>query len=261
MRTRRFCSFRHDHRPIRVMRALNSLLVEVRQWPLAWNSKCVTSVSATPVAALLRSGSALTAEPPRGPLEHMPPRSLPSSSRRRGTASRWTSWRCRRFHDPARKIVLGVAALLAIDAVQTEDAHLDIALRALPRGRRRCRGQSFAGCSERANGRELRAERIFSTLSADEGRKGRARTPFVRAGAQESLDFLADLARLDVAREDVMGARKTMTRTSASVISAAACRRLPRRGSRRDLGPRARAAWDSGCGGVLFAVAGRRAAG
>ena len=34
----------------------------------------------------------------------------------------------------ARRIVLAVAALMSIDAIQTEDEHVDIALRALPRG-------------------------------------------------------------------------------------------------------------------------------
>lgn len=115
----------------RVEAGPDSLLVEVRVAGLELVVRDPTV--ATPVAALLRSG-ALDVSRPGDLLSYMPkkPAFILEAKGDRFTLDLLALPALAR--DPARKIVLAVAALLAIDAVQTEDAHLDIALRALPRG-------------------------------------------------------------------------------------------------------------------------------
>jgi hypothetical protein len=109
----------------------DSLLVDVR---IAGLELEVTDPSvATPVAALLRSGS-LDVSRPGDLLTYMPkkPSFILGTKGDKLTLDLLALPALAR--DPARKIVLGVAALLSIEAIQTEDEHLDIALRALPRG-------------------------------------------------------------------------------------------------------------------------------
>jgi len=108
-----------------------SLLVDVRISGL--HLKVTDPTVATPVAALLRSGS-LDVSRPGDLLSYMPkkPRFILEAKGDRFTLDLLALPALGR--DPARKVVLAVAALLAIEAVQTEDEHLDIALRALPRG-------------------------------------------------------------------------------------------------------------------------------
>lgn len=109
----------------------DSLLVEARVAGL--DLKVTDPSVATPVAALLRSG-ALDVSRPGDLLSYMPkkPAFILETKGDRFTLDLLALPAL--AQDPARKVVLAVAALLAIDAVQTEDEHLDIALRALPRG-------------------------------------------------------------------------------------------------------------------------------
>lgn len=115
----------------RIEAGSESLLVEVRIAGLELEVTDPTVM--TPVAALLRSGS-LDVSRPGDLLSYMPkkPAFILEAKGDRFTLDLLALPALAR--DPARKIVLAVAALLSIERVQTEDEHLDIALRALPRG-------------------------------------------------------------------------------------------------------------------------------
>lgn len=115
----------------RVEAGPDSLLVDVRIVGL--DLKVTDPNVATPVAALLRSGS-LDVSRPGDLLSYMPkkPRFILEAKGDRFTLDLLALPALAR--DPARKVVQAVAALLSIEGIATEDEHLDIELRALPRG-------------------------------------------------------------------------------------------------------------------------------
>jgi hypothetical protein len=115
----------------RVEASVDSLLVDVRIVGL--DLKVTDPNVATPVAALLRSGS-LDVSRPGDLLSYMPkkPPFILEAKGDRLTLDLLALPALAR--DPARKIVLAVAALLSIEGIATEDEHVDIELKALPRG-------------------------------------------------------------------------------------------------------------------------------
>jgi hypothetical protein len=115
----------------RVEAGPDSLLVDVRIVGL--DLKVTDPSVFTPVAALLQSGS-LDVSRPGDLLSYMPkkPRFILEAKGDRLTLDLLALPALAR--DPARKVVLAVAALLSIEGIATEDEHLDIELRPLPRG-------------------------------------------------------------------------------------------------------------------------------